>query len=164
MPQLDPTTFVPQLFWLAISFIVLYGLMRWLALPRVAAALDARRRQIDGDLSRAAELKIEAEAALAAYQKALSEARAEAQATLRETSEKLAADAAERQRQLAATLGEQIAAAEKRIAAAKEAALGEVRGIAIDVARSVTEKLIGVPADPGPVGAAVDRMLAKRSG
>jgi F-type H+-transporting ATPase subunit b len=164
MPQLDPSTFVPQLFWLTVSFIVLYGLMRWLALPRVAAALEARRRQMDGDLAGAAEFKAQAEAALAAYEKALTTARAEAQATLRETSERLAAEAAERQRQLAATLAEQIAAAEQRIADAKQQALGEVRGIAVDVARSLTEKLIGAVPEPGPVGAAVDRVMAARSG
>jgi F-type H+-transporting ATPase subunit b len=164
MPQLDPSTFLPQLFWLAVSFIVLYALMRWLAMPRVAAALDARRRRLDGDLSRAAELKAQAAAALAAYEKALAEARAEAQATLRETGERLAAEAAERQHELAATLAEQIAAAERRIAGAKEAALGEVRGIAVDVARSVAEKLTGSTPDPGPVGAAVDRVMAERGG
>src|SRR5580700_7294456 len=159
MPQLDPSTFVPQLFWLAVSFIVLYGLMRWLAMPKLAAALENRRRHIDGDLSRAAELKAQAEAALAAYEKAMAEARAEAQAALRETGERLAADAAERQRQLGESLAGQIAAAERRIADAKQQALGEVRGIAIDVARSVAEKLTGSLPEASAVSAAVDRVL-----
>jgi F-type H+-transporting ATPase subunit b len=163
MPQLDSSTFLPQLFWLAVSFVVLYALMRWLALPRVRSAIDARRRQIDGDLSRAAELKAQAEAAQDAYQKVLAEARAAAQATLREAGERLAGEAAERQRQLAASLAEQIAAAEQRIADARQAALGEVRGIAADIARSVTEKLTGAAPDPAPVAAAVERVLADRT-
>jgi len=163
MPQLDSTTFAPQIFWLIITFLALYLLMRWVALPRVAATLEARRTRIDGDLAQAADLKAQAETALAEYQKALAMARAEAQSTLRETSESMAAEAAERQRQLSATLAEHIAAAEGRIAEAKQQALSEVRGIAVDVARSVTEKLIGRAPDAAPVRAAVDRVLAGRS-
>ena len=126
MPQLDYHTFVPQLVWLAITFVVLYILMSRLGLPKVRGAIEGRRQRLDGDLGRAAALKDEAEAALAAYHKALADARVAAQETLRQTSERLATEAAARQQQLAATLAEQIAAAEQRIAAGKEQALGEM--------------------------------------
>jgi len=72
MPQLDITTFAPQIFWLAVSFVVLYVLMSRLALPRIGAILAARSGQIEGDLDAARRLKAEAEAAVAAYEKALS--------------------------------------------------------------------------------------------
>src|SRR5262245_28584830 len=101
MPQLDYHTFLPQLVWLAISFVVLYILMTTLALPKVKEAIDGRRQRLDGDLGRAAAAKQEAEAALATYQKTLADARAAALDALRQTNEKLAAEAAERQRQLA---------------------------------------------------------------
>src|SRR5215472_10756685 len=117
MPQLDYHTFVPQLVWLAITFAILYVLMSAVALPKVRDAIEGRRRHVNGDLDSAAALKQEAEVALAAYQKTLADARAAAQATLRATGEKLAAEAAERQHQLAGNLAEQIAAAEARIAA-----------------------------------------------
>src|SRR6266702_657333 len=109
MPQLDLSTYVPQLFWLFVTFIVFYVLMKRLAVPQVARAIDARRERLDSDLGRAGELKAQAEAVLADYEKILAMARAEAQATLRQTSERMAAEAAERQRQLAASLAEQIA-------------------------------------------------------
>jgi F-type H+-transporting ATPase subunit b len=156
MPQLDFTTFAPQLFWLAVSFVVLYGLMRWLALPRVEQVLAGRREHLAGDLTRAADLKTEAEAALAAYQKTLADARAAAQATLRETTEKLAAEAAARQQELSATLAAQVAAAEARIAAMKEQALADVRGIATEVGGAVVEKLIGATADAAKLRTAVE--------
>jgi F-type H+-transporting ATPase subunit b len=159
MPQLDYHTFVPQLVWLAISFVVLYVLMSRLALPKVKGALDGRRQHLAGDLDRAAALKEEAEAALAAYQKALADARAAAQETLRQTGEKLAAEAAERQRQLAATLAEQIAAAEQRIAAGKEQALGEIRGIAAEVGGAIVQKLTGAPPDARALTTAIGRAL-----
>ena len=152
MPQLDPAGFVPQLFWLAVTFLVLFLLMKGIAVPQVGRAIEARRRQLDGDLGRAAELKAQAETVLAAYEKALMEARAEAQATLRETSARLAAEAAERQRQLAATLAAQIEAAEQRIAAGKDQALAEIRGIAVDVGQAVVERLTGSRPGGGPDG------------
>jgi F-type H+-transporting ATPase subunit b len=163
MPQLDYHTFVPQLVWLAITFVVLYILMSTLALPKVRAAIEGRRRRLDDDLGRAAALKEEAAAALDAYQKTLAAARAAAQETLRQTGEKLAAEAAERQRQLAVTLAEQIAAAEARIAAGKEQALGEIRGIAAEVGGAVVEKLIGAAPSSAAMTSAVGRALNGRA-
>ena len=159
MPQLDISTFAPQLVWLAIWFVVLYLLMAKLGLPRIAAVVEARRRRREDDLARAAEMKSAAEAANVAYQRTLAEARAQAQATIKETADRLAADAAERQRALAAALAEQIAAAERRIAATKDEALGEVRNIAVDVGRAVVEKLTGVTPDMARMAAAVDGSL-----
>ena len=159
MPQLDFTTFLPQLFWLLITFVLLYVLMSKVGLPRVSAAIDARRVQIDGDLARAAQMKAEAETVLAAYEKALAEARVQAQATLKATSDKLAAEAAARQQELAASLASQIDAAEQRIAAMKNEALAEVRGIAVDVGRAVVEKLTGTVPDSGRMTAAVEGAL-----
>jgi F-type H+-transporting ATPase subunit b len=163
MPQLDISTFTPQLVWLAIWFVVLYLLMAKLALPRIARAMEARRRRREDDLARAAQLKAEADEASAAYQKTLAEARAQAQSTIKEASDRLAADAAQQQRALAATLAEQIEAAERRIAATKEQALAEVRGIAVDVGRSIVEKLTGAVPDAAKMAAAVDSSLSGRA-
>jgi len=87
----------------------------------------------------------------------------QAQAVLKETTDRLAAVAAERQRVLAAELSQQIDAAERQIAATKEQALAEVRGIAIDVGRSVVEKLTGTAPDAARLSAAVDTRLAAQA-
>jgi F-type H+-transporting ATPase subunit b len=163
MPQLDISTFAPQLVWLAISFVVLYLLMAKLGLPRVGAAIEARRRRLDEDLARAAELRTQAQAAIAAYETAPTEARAQAQAAIRETGEQLAAAAAERQRELAAALAEQVGAAERDIAAAKQRALADIRGVAVEVAASVAAKLTGAPSDERQAAAAVDSIIVERA-
>jgi F-type H+-transporting ATPase subunit b len=159
VPQLDVTTFVPQLFWLAVSFVALLLLMSLVALPRVGKALDARRHRLDDDLARAAQMKSEAEAVAAAYQRALAAARAEAQAAMKENAERLTAEAAERQRQLAVVLAQDIQAAERRIAAAKERALTDIRGVAVEIAALAAVKLTGLPADPRQVERAVDAVV-----
>lgn len=163
MPQLDYHTFVPQLVWLAISFVVLYILMTTLALPKVKSAIEGRRHHLDSDLGRAAEAKQEAETALAAYQKTLADARAAAQETLRQAGERLAAEAAERQRQLAATLAAQIDAAEARIAAGKDEALAQIRTVAADVGSAVVEKLTGAAPDVTTMAGAVHRAAGGRA-
>jgi F-type H+-transporting ATPase subunit b len=163
MPQLDVTTFVPQLFWLAVTFFVLYLLMRLVALPRVGAAIAARRSRLDDDLARAAAIRAQAEAAMAQYQASLAAARAQAHDEIRQTAERLAAEVAERQRQLAEALAARLKAAESQIASAKHQAFSEIRGVAIDVARSIAQKLTGADADESSLAAAVDRAAAERA-
>jgi F-type H+-transporting ATPase subunit b len=163
MPQLDPTTFSTQLVWLAITFVALYLLMTRLGLPRVSAILEARRRRISGDLERAAQLKAEAEGVTQAYERALAEAHAAAQATLRETVERMNAAASERQHALAAELAAETEAAERRILEAKNAALAGLRDAAAEVARAAAQKVAGIELDPGRAAAVVDAVLRERA-
>ena len=163
MPQLDVTTFMPQLFWLVVTFCILLLLMAKIGLPRVSGVIEARRKRIDDDLARATQLKAEAEAVLAAYQQTLASARAQAQAAVKDATDKLAAEAAERQRQVGESLAQRVASAEREIAAAKQRALTELHDIAVEVARSVTEKVTGTAADTAILGVAVDRAMAERT-
>lgn len=163
MPQLDLATYPPQLIWLAITFVVLYLLMAKLGLPRISRALAARRERIDGDLEKAQQMKAEAEAVIAAYERALAEARQQAQQTLKETTDRLGAESAERQRKLAETLAAETGAAERRIAEAKNAALANIREVAVDVARAAAAKLAGGEIDAGRAAAAVDAVMRERS-
>jgi F-type H+-transporting ATPase subunit b len=162
MPQLDLATFPPQLIWLAITFVALYLVMRAVGLPRVGAVIAARRARIDGDLEKAAQTRNEAEAVIAAYEKALAEARMQAQITLRETTEQLNAVSAERQRKVVEELGRETAAAERRINEAKQQALGSLRDIAIEATRDAAQKLTGVAIDAGRAGTAVDGAMRER--
>jgi F-type H+-transporting ATPase subunit b len=159
MPQFDPTFFAPQLFWLLLTFVTLYVLMSSVALPKIGAVLEERQRKIDDNLDKAAQLKAEAEAAVAAYERALSESRAHAHAVIKEASDRLAHDAEERNRALAARLAEQIKAGEGRINQAKSEALANVRDVAADVAGSVIARLVGSAADAGRLQTAVASAL-----
>jgi F-type H+-transporting ATPase subunit b len=163
MPQLDFSTYASQLIWLAIVFVIFYLLMAGVGLPSVGRVLAARRGRIEGDLEKATQMKAEAEAVIAAYERALAEARVEAQGTIRETVEKLAAAAAERQREVVEKLATETAAAERRIFDAKTAALANLRDVAIDVARAAGAKLTGTEIDTARAGAAVDAVLRERA-
>jgi F-type H+-transporting ATPase subunit b len=163
MPQLDIATFAPQLIWLAIIFIALYLVMTRVGLPQVGGILAQRRQRLDGDLAKAAQMKDEAAAVIASYERALATARADAQAMVRETTERLNAEAAKRQHELAQALAAETARAESRIEAAKHEALAGLREVAIEVAQAASLKVAGVPLDRANAGAAVDAVLRERA-
>ena len=155
MPQLDPSTFLPQLFWLAIIFGLLYFVMSRVALPEIAAVLEERRKRIAGDLDRAADLKARADEAVAAYEQRLAEARMRAEALARETRDRLNAEAEERRKALEAQLNERLAAAEARIQTLKTQAMSSVQAIAAEAAGTIVEQLTGDRPAPGAVEAAL---------
>jgi len=163
MPQFDPSTFGPQLFWLLVTFVTLYLLMSRLVLPRITDILGQREDRIDGNLRRAESLKEEADQVLAAYQKAIADARHQAQAALAQAAAEITAGATKREAEFAKKMADQTAAAEARIRASKVQALAEVRGIAAEVAALMTGKLTGSAVDTGTAGQVVDGVMKERA-
>src|SRR5262245_11169491 len=154
-PPFARETFASQLVWFAVFFILLYLLMSRLALPRIGGILAARRGRIEEDLRAAQGFREQSDAELDAYEKALAEARARAQAIANQTRDKLNAEAERTRKALEAELNGQLAEAEKTIVGTKQAALANVRGIAIEATGAIIERLIGTK----PAGAAVERAV-----
>jgi F-type H+-transporting ATPase subunit b len=155
-PPFQSEHFPSQLLWLAVSFVLLYALMSKIALPRIGAILAERSKRISDDLAAAERLKEQSNAAHAAYEKSLAEARSRAQSIASATRDKQAAEAEATQKQLEAKLHERLAAAEQSIASTRNAAMGNVRSIATETAAAIVERLIGkAPADH-EVAAALD--------
>ena len=159
-PPFDTQTFPSQVLWLAITFVTLYLLMSRIALPRIGSILEERQQGISADLAQAQRLKDESDAAVAAYEKALAEARARAQALVGDSRQRQAAEAETRRKELEVALNARIAQAEKAVANVKSAAMANVRGIATDAAAAIVERLIGsAPANREAVSAAVADVL-----
>jgi F-type H+-transporting ATPase subunit b len=158
-PPFEKDTFASQLVSLAIAFVALYLIVSKIALPRVGGVIDARQNTIDGDLAEAQKLRDQSDAALKTYESELASARSRAHAIGAETREKLnAASEAERRAledKLAAKLGE----SEKTISSMRQAAMGNVRGIAADAAAAIVQRLTGVQPDAQSVNSAVDASL-----
>jgi len=159
MPQFDPSSFASQLFWLAIAFFALYQLVIKLVMPSLGGVMESRQRTIDEDLARAADLKARTESAIQSYEAALADARAKAQAILRETNEELSRAAEARNREVAEALSQRIAEGEARIDTARAQALDDVRDVAADVTVALTGKLMGVAADDASARSCVDAVM-----
>lgn len=159
LPQLDPTWFPSQIFWLAVTFGVLYWLMSTRILPALGGAIEERRDRIADDLDQASEFRRQAEDAEAAYNRALADARAKAQAIAADTRAEVDADIATMQGETDAALEGELEAAEARIAEMKAEASTKVREAASETARAIVEALI----DEAPTKDAVDRALGAAS-
>jgi F-type H+-transporting ATPase subunit b len=161
MPQLDfgNPLMLAQVIWLLIIFGALYYVLSTIVLPRVASVLEERRSRIEGDLEAARAAKAEADSAMAAHQAATARARAESQAAIANAMQAAQADAAARNAALAERLNAQIAAAETRIDAARDAAMGALREVATDTATALVQRLTGIT-NQAAVTAAVQRELS----
>ena len=158
-PPFQKETFASQLVSLLIAFVALYLIVSRIALPRVGKTIDDRQAAIEGDLAEAQKLKDESDGALKAYEAELAAARSRAQAIGNETREKLNAASVAQRKTLETQLSAKLAQAEKTIAATRESAMNNVRGIAADAASAIVQRLTGVAPDGKSVATAVDASL-----
>ncbi len=156
LPQLDPAWWPSQIFWLAVTFGVLYVLMAGRFLPSLGGAIEQRRDRMADDLDQAAEFKRQAEDAEAAYEKALADARAKAQAIAADTRAEVDKEIAGLQAETDEALDKQLAAAESRIAKMKADAAAKVREAAAETTRAVVETLIDEAPTDDAVAKAID--------
>jgi F-type H+-transporting ATPase subunit b len=154
-PPFESQHFPSQLLWLALTFLLLYVLMARFALPRIGSIFAERSKRISDDLAAANRFKEQSEAANAAYQKELADARSRAQAIAGEMREEQAAEAGATNKRLEAQLHDKLAAAEQSIAGTRTAAMQNVGTIAAETAAAIVERLIGTAPNAQDVAAAV---------
>ncbi len=142
LPQMDVTTFASQLFWLAITFGILFFTMRNIIIPRLGGIIEERKDRIADDLDQAAEFKQQSEDAQLAYEQALAEARAKAQNIAGDTRKDIDEQIATMQATMESELANKVTDAENRIGAMQETAEAKVRDAAVDTTRAIVEALI----------------------
>ena len=162
MPQLDTATYLPQLYWLAVCFVVLYWIITHMALPRIASVLQRRHDRIASELETAEDLRDQAKAALADYESRMEKAQSKAQAILAKAVEESTRRAAKRDAEISSRLSKELAETEKRVAAAKNKALGEIDEAAGKLAKAVAEKIVGGRVDGKLIGEVLNADSAGR--
>jgi F-type H+-transporting ATPase subunit b len=160
-PPLDPGTFAPQLVWLALTFGLLYLILKRVALPRVGEVIEERRERIKRDLEQAEKLKADTEAALSEYEQALSEARGKANAIAKSKRDKLTAEVDKERAKVEAEIAARLTEAERRIADTKARALAGVGDIASEVAGAIVSRLIGAEVSKDEVKRALVQRAAE---
>ena len=163
MPQFDfANVFTPQLFWLAVLFIVLYfGVVR-LTLPRLGAVMAQREDKIAGDLSTARAAKETADTVSSAYQAELATTRDAARAAIAEAKASAAKASEARLAEAGAKTEAELAAEEsRRIAKAVTKAEAALRDVSAEGAQAIVTRLTGVEPKLDAARAQVDAQLGR---
>lgn len=147
LPQLDPTWFPSQLFWLAITVAVLYFVFSKRVLPELSSIIENRRTHIQNDLDNAQRLKHEAEEVQTAYETILEEARQKSTAIFVENEESMKEKIATEYQSFQDRAAKENDVFERRIEKAKQEAMEEMNTIAAEIAASAAEKIVGVSTD-----------------
>jgi F-type H+-transporting ATPase subunit b len=159
MPQLDPSIFPTQVFWLLITFTLLFLVVWKVALPRIADIRETRRTRIDSDLEKAQSLKDEAEEVLAAYERSLAEAADKAQSVHRNVADALLAERNKKLDEVGHAMAERLKEAEKNIQAAETAAVGDIRTVAGELVQAATTQLGAGDTSQAEAAGAVEAVL-----
>ena len=143
LPQLDPTFYPGQIFWLVVFFSLLYVVMARFALPSVQNVLDKRHKKIQDDLSVATKASESAKVLKAEQEKALADVKAKARTIVKDMAVVLSKEAAEAQDVHQNVLHKRVLDATQSIVALRNKMLGDVPALAQDLARDVAMKIAG---------------------
>ncbi|MBY6084499.1 F0F1 ATP synthase subunit B' [Ruegeria arenilitoris] len=158
MPQLCFDWFPNQIFWLVITLVVIFLVLSRVALPRIAAILAERQGTITNDLAAAEDLKAKAVEAEEAYNKALADARAEAQRIAAEARAEIQADLDDAIAKADAEIAAKAAESEKAIAEIRAGALESIQQVANDTAAELVTAL-GGEADAKAISSAISAQM-----
>ena len=163
MPQLNPEFWVSQIFWLTLTFGVLYVILSKLILPKISANLESRKSQISDNIEAAAKSREESEAKLKEFEEIISKSKNEAKNIYNQAREKVLKDIKAKSEVLDKQIDDEIKKAEDEINHLKKEAPTKINKIAIETASELTQKLIGAEVNNSSITAIVDD-LSKRGG
>jgi len=144
-PILDFQYWPSQIFWLIVTFAVLYLLLSKLFLPSIGQTLEERSSRIADDIDQAARMQRESEDANEAYEGSLKDARAKAHSVAEATRASVDQEIAREMDLADAEADKASAVAEERIREIRTAAMANIDTVARDTAQAIAAKLSGKP-------------------
>jgi F-type H+-transporting ATPase subunit b len=146
-------------FWLAVAFVIFVALLARPVWSRMTTALDARAAAIETELEEARQLREEAQATLASYQRKQRDAAKEGEKLLAQAQDEAKRLTAQAEKNLDETLKRLEALTTEKIAQAQTRALDEVRAEAVEIALAATERLLRERMDESHADALVDQAI-----
>ena len=155
MPQLDPTYWASQAFWLILIFTTLYLALSNLFIPKIKDSIDNRENKIKDDLDEAQKLKNLAEQRLKEYGLSIESAKKEVQKIIFESKNKLNLEIQNKKKKFEEEMEVEIKNAEKEIENLKKESLKNISTISEEMASKVIEQISGEPMNQSSVKAAI---------
>jgi len=163
MPQLNPEFWISQIFWLTLTFGVLYIILSKLILPKISANLELRKSQIQENIEAAEKQREGSESKLKEYDDIVLKSKLEAKNIFKEARDKALKDINFKRETLNKQIDEEIKKAEREIDSLKKSAPDKINKIAIETSSELVKKLIGAEVNNSSISAIVDD-LSKRNG
>jgi F-type H+-transporting ATPase subunit b len=163
MPQLNPEFWISQIFWLTLTFGILYLVLSKLILPKISANLETRKSQILENIEAAEKQREDSEMKLKEYEEIISKSKLEAKTIFNQAREKALKDINAKKEVLDSQIDEEISKAEEEIKTLHNSAPDKINKIAIETSSELIQKLIGAEVNNSSISAIVDD-LSRRSG
>ena len=163
MPQLNPEFWVSQIFWLTLTFGILYIVLSKAILPKISSNLELRKSQIQENIEAAEKQRIESDTKLKEYDDLILKSKIKAKNIYKDAREKVIKDINLKKEVLDHQIDEEIKKAEKEIEVLKKNAPEKINKIAIETSSELIKKLIGAEINSSSISAIVDD-LSKRNG
>ncbi len=161
MPQLDPEFWISQIFWLTITFGILYVVLSKFILPKISSNLELRKSQIQENIEAAEKQRESSEAKLREYEEIILKSKIEAKNFFKNAREKVIKDINAKKEILDKQIDEEISSAEKEIETLKNVAAEKINKIAIETSSDLIKKLIGTEINNSSISAIVDDLSKK---
>jgi F-type H+-transporting ATPase subunit b len=163
MPQLNPEFWISQIFWLTLTFGILYLVLSKLILPKISANLESRKSQILENIEAAEKQREDGEAKLKEYEDVVSKSKIGAKTIFNQAREKALKDINAKKEVLDKQIDEEISKAEEEIKTLRNNAPDKINKIAIETSSELIQKLIGANVNNSSISAIVDD-LSRRNG
>jgi F-type H+-transporting ATPase subunit b len=156
MPQLNPEFWVSQIFWLILTFGILYIVLSKLILPKISNNLETRKSQILENIEAAEKQREDSETKLKEYEEIISKSKLEAKNIFNQAREKALKDINAKREVLDKQIDEEISKAEEEINTLRKSAPEKINTIAIKASSDLIQKLIGAEVNNSSISAIVD--------
>jgi F-type H+-transporting ATPase subunit b len=161
MPQLNPEFWISQIFWLTITFGILYVVLSKLILPKISANLELRKSQISDNIEAADKQREEGESKLKEYDEIISKSKTEAKNIFGQAREKALKDINAKREVLNKQIDEEVKKVEEEINILRLEAPAKINKIAIETSSELIQKLIGAGVNNSSISAIVDDLSRK---
>ena len=162
MPQLNPEFWISQIFWLTITFGILYVVLSKLILPKISANLEIRKSQIVENIEAADKQRKESELKIEEYEKIVQDSKNEAKNYLKQAREKVLKDINFKKDTLDKELSLEIQKAESEIQELRNKAPEKINKIAVETSKDLLQQLIGAEVNSSSISAIVDDLSRKK--
>ena len=163
MPQLNPEFWISQIFWLTLSFGIMYLFLAKIILPKISNNLETRKSQILENIEAAEKQREDSDAKLKEYDEIIFKSKAKGNNILKEAREKALKDIGMKREVLDKQIDDEVAEAEKEIDALRKSAPDKINKIAIETSSELLQKLIGAEVNNSSISAIVEDLF-KRNG